>query len=78
MSDKIVQLNEDVIKSQIKNLLRGSLEEIRNELLEDNICRSLRVQRGYPQFQGGLSSVTEQEQSRFFRRTCSRKNIYKK
>ena len=27
MSEKIVQLNEDVIKSQLKELVRGSVEE---------------------------------------------------
>ncbi len=34
MSDKIVQLNEEVIKSQIKELVRGSVEGTLNELLE--------------------------------------------
>ena len=34
MSEKIVQLNEKVIKSQIKELVRGSVEETLNELLE--------------------------------------------
>ena len=34
MSEKIVQLNEGVIKSQIKELVRGSVEETLNELLE--------------------------------------------
>ena len=28
MSEKIVQLNEEVIKGQIKELVRGSVEEI--------------------------------------------------
>ena len=34
MSEKIVQLNEEVIKCQIKELVRGSVEETLNELLE--------------------------------------------
>ena len=29
MSEKIVQLNEEVIKGQIKELVRGSVEELR-------------------------------------------------
>lgn len=33
MSEKIVQLNEEVIKGQIKELVRGSVEETLNELL---------------------------------------------
>lgn len=34
MSEKIVQLNEEVIKGQIKELVRGGVEESLNELLE--------------------------------------------
>ena len=34
MSEKIIQLNEEFIKSQIKELVRGSVEETLNELLE--------------------------------------------
>ena len=34
MSEKIIQLNEEIIKSQIKELVRGSVEETLNELLE--------------------------------------------
>ena len=34
MSDKIVQFNEEVIKGQLKELVRGSVEETLNELLE--------------------------------------------
>ena len=36
MSEKIVQLNEEVIKGQIKELVRGSVEETLNELLEQD------------------------------------------
>lgn len=32
MSEKIVQLNEEVIKGQIKELVRGSMEETLNGL----------------------------------------------
>ena len=35
MSEKIVQPNEDAIKGQLKELVRGSIEETLNELLED-------------------------------------------
>ena len=34
MSEKIVQLNEEVIKGQLQELVRGSVEETLNELLE--------------------------------------------
>ena len=34
MSEKIVQLNEEAIKGQLKELVRGSVEETLNELLE--------------------------------------------
>ena len=37
MSEKIVQLNEEIIKGQIKELVRGSVEETLNELLEKEI-----------------------------------------
>ena len=34
MAEKIVQLNEEVIKGQLEELARGSIEETLNELLE--------------------------------------------
>ena len=34
MSEKIVQLNEELTTGQIKELVRGSAEETLNELLE--------------------------------------------
>ena len=34
MSEKIVQFNEKIIKGQIKELVRSSVEETLNELLE--------------------------------------------
>ena len=39
MSEKIVQLNEEVIKGQIKELVRSSVEETLNELLEKEADR---------------------------------------
>ena len=36
MSEKIVQLNEEVIKGQLKELVRGSVEETLNGLLENS------------------------------------------
>ena len=39
MSEKIVQLNEEVIKGQLKELVRGSVEETLNELLEQEADR---------------------------------------
>ena len=38
MSEKIVQFNEEIIKGQIKELVRGSVEETLNELLEKEVC----------------------------------------
>ena len=34
MSERIVQLNEEIIKGQIKELVRSSVEETLNELPE--------------------------------------------
>ena len=34
MSNNIVQFNEEIIKGQIKKLVRGSVEETLNELLK--------------------------------------------
>lgn len=48
MSEKIVQLNEGVIKSQIKELVRGSVEETLNELLEkeaESLTQAARYER---------------------------------
>ena len=39
MSEKIVQLNEEVIKGQIKELVRSSVEETLNELLEQEAAK---------------------------------------
>ena len=48
MSEKIVQLNEEVIKSQIKELVRGSVEESLNQLLEkeaESLTQATRYER---------------------------------
>ena len=42
MSEKIVQLNEEVIKGEIKELVRGSVEETLNELLEEDASNANR------------------------------------
>ena len=54
MSEKIVTLNEEVIKGEIRELVRGSVEETLNNLLEaeaDRLTRrhgmsSARIGRG--------------------------------
>ena len=46
MSEKIVQLNEEAIKSQIKELVRGSGEETLAELLEaEKLIQAARYER---------------------------------
>ena len=48
MSEKIVQLNEDVIKGQLKELVRGSVEETLNESLEaeaEKLTQAARYER---------------------------------
>ena len=44
MSEKIVQLNEEIIKGQLKELVCGSVEETLNKLLEKE-AESLRRRR---------------------------------
>ena len=63
MSEKIVQLNEEVIKGQIKELVRGSVEETLNELLEaeaEKLTQAARYERneqrqGYRSWRGSRS-----------------------
>ena len=48
MSEKIVQLNEEVIKGQIRELVRGSVEETLNGLLEaeaENLTQAAKYER---------------------------------
>ena len=59
MSEKIVQLNEEVIKGQLKELVRGSVEETLNELLENENeqrqgCRSGRYSRNLTTTSGDI------------------------
>lgn len=45
MSEKIVQLNEEVIKGHLKELVRGSVEETLNELLEAEAAKLTQAAR---------------------------------
>ena len=48
MSEKTVQLNEGIIKGQLNELVRGSVEEALNELLEkeaESLTQSARYER---------------------------------
>ena len=48
MSEKIVQLNEEIIKGQLKELVRGRVEETLNELLEkeaESLTQAARYER---------------------------------
>ena len=48
MSEKIAQLNEEIIKGQIKEMVRGSVEETLNELLEkeaESLTQAARYER---------------------------------
>ena len=48
MSEKTVQLNEEIIKGQIRELVRGSVEETLNELLEkeaESLTQAARYER---------------------------------
>ena len=60
MSDKIVQLNEEVIKGQLKELVRGSVEETLNELLEavGEVFPEAKYQRCTVHFYRNVFSVT--------------------
>ena len=45
MSEKIVQLNEDVIKCKLKELVHGGIKEILNELLEVEVKKLIQSAR---------------------------------
>ena len=48
MSEKIVQLNEEAIKGQLKELVQGSVEEMLNELPEtetEKLTQAARYER---------------------------------
>ena len=57
MSEKIVQLNEEIIKGQIRELVRGSVEETLNELLNREIRRRTRVVGTFPDGNSALMLV---------------------
>lgn len=60
MSEKIVQLNEAAIKSELKELVRGSVEKTLNELLEaeaEKLTQAARYERN-EQRQGYRSGTT--------------------
>ena len=60
MSEKIVQLNEAVIKSELKELVRGGVEESLNELLEaeaQKLTQAARYERNERQ-QGYRAAAT--------------------
>ena len=62
MSEKIVQLNEEVIKGQLKELVRGSVEETLNELLEaepENLTQAARNERNEQRqgYRGGATTT---------------------
>ena len=48
MSEKMIHLNEDAIKGEIKELVRGCVEETLNELLEaeaEKLTQAARYER---------------------------------
>ena len=57
MSEKIVQLNEEIIKGQIRELVRGSVEETLNELLNREIRCKIRVVGTFPDGNSALMLV---------------------
>ena len=57
MPEKIVQLNKEIIKGQIKELVRGSVEETLNELLNREIRRRTRVVGTFPEGNSALMLV---------------------
>ena len=62
MSEKIVQLNEEVIKGQIKELVRGSVEETLNELLEkeaESLTQAARYERNETRQATAAATMTE-------------------
>ena len=57
MSEKIVQLNEEIIKGQIRELVRGSVEETLYERLNREIRRRTRVVGTFPEGNSALMLV---------------------
>ena len=74
MSEKIVQLNEEVIKSQIKELVCGSVEETLNELLEkeaESLTQAARYERSEAR-QGYRSGHYDRSLTSFFQESFLR------
>ena len=70
MPEKIVQLNEEVIKGQLKELVRGSVEETLNELLEaeaNKLTQAARYERN-EQRQGVSQRPLQPQSHHHFRR----------
>ena len=62
MSNKIVQFNEEIIKGQIKELVRGSVEETLNELPEAEVRKlthAARYERSETRRTTAAATVTE-------------------
>ncbi len=60
MSEKIVQLNEEIIKGQLKELVRGSVEETLNELLEkkaESLTQAARYERSEPEIRATAAAT---------------------
>jgi len=45
MSDKIIQLNEDLIKYALKDLVRNSVEETLNALLDKEVDKLVNAEK---------------------------------
>ena len=61
MSEKIVQLNDEVIKGQSKELVCGSVEETLNELLEkeaESLTQAARYERIIERYRRRESNVS--------------------
>ena len=61
MSEKIVQLNEEVIKGQIKELVRGSVEETLNGLPDvgaEKLTQAARYEREVRLSRGTAAATT--------------------
>ena len=67
----IVQLNEEFIKGQIKELIRGSVEETLNELLEkeaESRCERNEAHQGCPA--AAMTGTLPQTSGATLRSTC--------
>ena len=77
MSEKIVQLNEEIIKGQLKELVRSSVEETLNELLEkeaESLTQAARYERN--EARQGYRSGTLPQPPAMSRSTCPGSRAY--